>query len=300
MTSDTAQLAQDAAQVKLDNALLSDAKAAKLAKMRDFPDVMPMSSLGTILQDVYNTTICLMRLSKPLLDSHRHHQTTTQRCDKDDSHHVPHFQRLLPRASATTSKRLSKSICARRLKLLRMNSDRKELNPVLGDDGFLRVVLLELASVSDEAIKHESSTRSTVRTEPSSFQDAKNMESSREEQSKLSMGKTDSLSTSPEYMLENLEPSKISTAQRPEGLIHDTESHLGQKVKEASFVDHESSENRPAAVTIVACTRCRVVGFDEDTEIIICSHRVAQDAVRSWPAQVWTLRKNGFGVRVLR
>jgi hypothetical protein len=81
--SDTAQSAQDTAQCKLDHALLDDAKAVKLATKRGPSDDAPIPSLSAILQEVQNTTICLMRLSRPLLNDHLHHQTTTQHCDKD-------------------------------------------------------------------------------------------------------------------------------------------------------------------------------------------------------------------------
>ena len=264
--SDQAQTAQDTAQCNLDSRSLDDAKATKLAAMRDSPDDTPILSLASILQDVYNTTICLMRLSKPLLDSHRHHQTTTRRCDEDDKHHVSHLQRWLPRATLTIMKRLSKSICARRFEITRINSHWKGHDSALGDDAFLRVVLLELASVSDDTIKYDSSTGSSLEQdtgylaeEPSSFEDAENMESYREERSEPSPAKVDSLFPSPEYTLKNPEPTMIRIAQHREGVVYKTKSNTGQHAKETSFVDHGSSDDGSEAATISACTRCRVV-----------------------------------------
>jgi hypothetical protein len=159
--SDTAQSAQDTAQCKLDHALLDDAKAVKLATKRGPSDDAPIPSLSAILQEVQNTTICLMRLSRPLLNDHLHHQTTTQHCDKDNKHHISHLQRLIPHATLTVLKRLSKSICARRLGLLRMNSHWGRLDDVT----FLLMVLRNLVSVSDEAVR-TSSTGSSVQAHP--------------------------------------------------------------------------------------------------------------------------------------
>jgi hypothetical protein len=264
--SDTAQIAQDTAQCNLENRSLDDDKAIKLAAIWDSPDDTPTLSLGSILQNVYNTAICLMRLSKPLLDSHRRHQATTRRCDEDDKHHVSHLQRLLPRANLPILKRLSKSICARRLEALRMNSQQEGSISVLSDDLFLRVVFLELASVSDEAMKLESSTGSSLERnpgylaeEPSSFEDAENMESYCEERSIPSPAKVDSLFPSQEYTLVNPEPTMIQIAHRREGVVYKIESKTGQNAQEASFVDRESSDDGSEAATISACTRCRVV-----------------------------------------
>jgi hypothetical protein len=303
VVSDTAQIAQDTAQCNLDNRPLHDAKAIELAAMRDSLDDTPMLSLGSILQDVYNTTVCLMRLSKPLLDSHRRHQATTRRCDDGAKHHVSHLQRLLPRATLTILRLLSKSICTRQLETLRMNSQQEGSISVLSDDVFLRLVLLELASVSDEAIKLESSTGSSLERnpgylaeEPSSCEDAENMESYSEERSIPSPAKVDSLFPSPEYTLVNPEPTMIQIAQRREGVVYKTKSDTGQNAKEASFVDHESSDDGSEAATISACTRCRVVrcqGYRDyhmltsssarRGAILVClSVDLTQDEVRYW------------------
>lgn len=142
MVLSTVKLARDITQYNLDNLSLEDPTIAKLS---DAPDLMPVLNLGPILQDVYSTTNCLMRLSKPLLDSNRYHQDATRPCDEDDEHHVSHLQRLLPHATLARLKLMSKSICSRRLELLRMNPHRDGLYSTLWDDAFLRMVLLELA-----------------------------------------------------------------------------------------------------------------------------------------------------------
>lgn len=261
--SNTVQSAQYATQYSIDSFSLDD---GKIATSRGAPDLVPVLNLGSILKDVHDTTICLMRLSKPLLDSHRCHQNDNRPCDEDDEHHVSHLQRLFPHATLATLKRLSKSICSRRLELLRMNSHREGLYPALGDDAFLRMVLLDLASISDEAIKYEANTRSSFEAdsgrpaaEPGSLEDAEMGETPREERSKLNTGETESLMVSPEYTPEDLEPSTGDTTQRRKGLLYDTKSHTGRKAKEASFIDYEVSDDRPEAVTLTTCTRCRVV-----------------------------------------
>ena len=255
--------AQDTAQYSIDGFSLDDAKIVKLG---DAPDVMPLLSLGSILQDVYNTTICLMRLSKPLLDNHRCHQKATRPCDEADEHHVSRLQRSFPHATLATLKRLSKSICSRRLELLRMNSNREGLFPTLGDDAFLRMVLLDLASISDEAINYESSTRSSFEVDsvrlaakPSSLEDTQIEEIAREERSEPSTGKMENTMFSPEYTFEDLEPLRTDTAQRSKGPVSKSKSHIEQKIKEASVLDHESSYDQSEAFHISACTRCRVV-----------------------------------------
>lgn len=263
VVSNTVSLAQETIPYNIDSFSPDD---DKIAKLRDAPDPMPLLSLGSILHDVYNTTTCLMRLSKPLLDSHRYHQNAARPCDEDDKHHVSHLKRLFPQATLAILKRLSKSICSRRLELLRMNSCREGVYPALGDDPFLRMVLLELASVSDEAIQHESGTKSSFETdsgrlaaELSSLGDTLVKETSREELSKPSTGKMENLMFSPEYTLEDLEPSKTDTAQRSKGLVHSTKSHTGQKTRETSILDDDLSYDRSEASTITACTRCLVV-----------------------------------------
>lgn len=272
VVSDIAKSAQDTAQRKLDNALLDAVKAgkaaiaAKIAKMRDASDGASILSLSAILQEVYNTTICLMRLSRPLLSNHLHHQKTTPRCDQDDKHHVEDLQRLLPRATLTTLKRLSKSICARRLQLLRMNSHPGEFGQALEDVIFLRMVLLDLASVSDEAVNYESSTSSSDQTDPgrlgvqpSSFEDVENMESSLAGRPAPNIGQMETIPTSLEYMLKNIEPAPISTAQRREDIDSKTKLDIGPKAKQASFADHESSDDSSEVFTVTVCTRCRLV-----------------------------------------
>ena len=263
MGSNTVSLAQETVQYNIDSFSPDD---DKIAKLRDAPDPMPLPSLGSILHDVYNTTICLMRLSKPLLDSHRYHQDAARPCDEDDKHHVSHLKRLFPQATLAILKRLSKSICGRRLELLHMNSCREGVYPALGDDPFLRMVLLEMASISDEAIKHESSTKTSfeadsgrLAAEPSSLEDAVFKETSREERSNPSTGKMENLMFPPEYTLEDLEWPKTDTAQRRQGLVHSTKSHTGQKTRETSVLDHELSYDRSEAYTITACMRCLVV-----------------------------------------
>ena len=263
VVSNTVRLAQDTAQYNIDSLSLDD---DKLEKFRDAPDPMHLPSLSSVLHDVYNTTTCLMRLSKPILDSHRYHQNAIRPCDEDDEHHVSHLQRLFPHATLTTLKRLSKSICSRRLELLRMNSHREGLDPALGDDLFLRMVLLEMASISDEAIEHESNTKSSfaaasgrLAAESRTLEDAVIKETSHEERSKPSTGKMENVMFSSEYTLEDLDPSKTDTAQRRHGLVHNTKSHTGPKTRETSVLDHESSYDRSEAFTITACTRCRVV-----------------------------------------
>jgi hypothetical protein len=283
-----AQLAQDTAQYKIDNALLNNAKAAKLAKMRKTSDDASIPSLSAMLQEVHNATICLMRLSKPLLSNHLNHQTTIRHCEKDDKHHVNDLQRLLPHATLTVLKRLSKSICARRLELLRMNSQRGGLRPVSEDVTFLRMLLLDLASVSDEAIKYESSARSSVLAdagrlgaEPSSFEYTENVESSLAERSKANIRQTESLPISSEYMPKSLEPIQISTAQRREDSDYKTKLQTGQKARQALFGDQESSN--PEMFTVTACTRCRVVRLtrtrDRDYHVLTSLSSVRRGAI---------------------
>lgn len=263
---DTSQLAHDIAQHLLGSDLLNHGKASKPATVHGSPDVMAASMLGPILQDVHDTTICLMRLSRPLLNNHQRHESTPQRCDQDDTHHVSHLQRLLPHATLTLLKRLSKSICARRLELLHMNSHRERLNLNIGDDAFLRVVLLEMASVSDEAVKYESSKGSSpeadsgrLKAEPCKFENVEYTKSVDEESVSSSIGKVDSVFNSSEYMLEHLEATKINIVQRREGPVYKSTSQAGQKAKEASYTDQEPLDDISEAFTVDACTRCRIV-----------------------------------------
>jgi hypothetical protein len=106
-----------------------------------------------------------MRLSKPLLDNHRRHRRTDRYCTEGDTHHAQGLQRLLPLAELTSLEQLSRSTCARRSELLAMHSRRESsgqaLKP-LDDDAFLRVVFLELASVTGEGTLHDPHARSGI------------------------------------------------------------------------------------------------------------------------------------------
>jgi len=186
---------------------------------------------------------------------------TARPCDRDDSHHVSHLQRVIPRAKSEILKRLSRSICARSLEILRMNTQQDGFGRALGEGAFLRMVLLELASVSDEAMQHESSTGRSLaadpglEVEPNSFEDVEDKEFSDEKISMPDPGQVDSLFNTPEY-------AKINIVQRPEETINEAKSHGRQEAKQASLVDHGSSDDRPIVHTVPVCTRCRVVSLN--------------------------------------
>jgi hypothetical protein len=131
---------------------------ANVLAVPDDLDTTSTLSLGTILADVNSALTCLMRLSKPLLDNHRRHRTIDQYCTEGGTHHAQQLQRLLPRVEWTTLEQLSRSTCARRNKVLMANSRRKVSGAALDDVSFLRVVLLELVSVTGGLASHQHQT----------------------------------------------------------------------------------------------------------------------------------------------
>lgn len=109
-------------------------------------------------------------------------------------HYVSHLQSLLPHATLEILQRLSKSICGRRLELLRADSYWKLAYPALGDDAILRMMLLEFTSDSNEAVEDESSAGSSLDAEDDSgsLEDAGKMESSGENPTEASIRQMDS------------------------------------------------------------------------------------------------------------
>jgi hypothetical protein len=157
---DTAQAAQHIAQHDPSN--VSSPDDVEVYRL-DTPSTL---SLGGILVDVNSAIACLMRLSRPLLDNHQRHPTIDRYCTEDDTHHAQGLRRLLPRADWIALEQISKSTCARRSELLAMNSRRLESpGPApkpLNDDAYLRVILLEMASVTGEATIRDSDASSSI------------------------------------------------------------------------------------------------------------------------------------------
>jgi hypothetical protein len=220
-----------------------------------------MLSLITVLQSVHDTTTCLMRLSKPLLDNHRRHQGSAGCGDGDETHHVSHLQSLLPNADLTTLKQLSHSICARRLEVLLKNGYRGGRGSALHDDAFLRPILLELASACDKSMKHHIGigssleARSYDQADSSSFADARGTEFPSEWRSSTSIRQGDQVFNIPEYVSRKPE----SGAQLRKSQDHEVELHDKQEVGKASVLSHKFLTSKSRSSAIPACTRCRAV-----------------------------------------
>jgi hypothetical protein len=283
---DNAQAAQEIAQ--------HDLEVSKVPYHLNTPS---MPSLGTILGDVNSTMTCLMRLSKTLLDNHRRHRRADRYCTEGDTHHAQRLRRLVPLAELTTLEQLSRSTCARRSELLAMNSQRvgssgPALKP-LDDDSFLRVVLLELASVTGEATFHDPGASSGIDAAQEVEGDLNTLGDSgkvnspgRKDWTDENLKQVDSVFSTPNEIPGQPKSTRSSAARdlRDQGYQaqpsdtqnagkarvigsdsrnRDLQAQLSdtQNASKSRVIKLDSWNDTAESMTISACTRCRVVSL---------------------------------------
>jgi hypothetical protein len=249
----------------------------------DYAEILPLSdpldttTIITILADIHAATLCLMRLSKPLFDNHRRHWDPDRYCAEGETHLAQHLQRILRGAEWTALEQLSRSTCARRDILLITNSRRKISDAAALDDiTFLRVVLLELASVSGET----SSGGEIVPGDEADwnvFRDAEKSGSQiigrwstdhvgtprdpPKKPSSSSQAHRDIVPNASKIMLIESDPVENFRTQLPGDLNRKAYPGDTQKTGKAQLVDSDSSDDTTKPMTMTACTRCRVVSL---------------------------------------
>jgi hypothetical protein len=215
-----------------------------------------------------------MRLSKPLLDNYRRHPTIDRYCTEDDTHHAEGLRRLLPRADWIALEQISRSTCARRSELLAMNSRRLEspgsaLKP-LNDDAYLRVILLEMASVTGEATVRDSNASSSIEAaqelegDRTAVIDSKDVKAPVVRRLKTKNTKqVDIVFSKPQNLSRPQLPTTTGTERYPGHLDRRTQVSNTQTAVKTNTVGSNSSDVTVVSETLTACTRCRTVGLSK-------------------------------------